>query len=821
MSDAPYDPGPAALSTDLLQAFLDDSRELLAVTDAAGKLLWTNERFWASTGHNGRPTATLLDYTLPGAAGSEARLSLARMLSARERESGVFQLRGAGGEPFWADARCARIRGGRIVWMLADVTLTRALAARAARQEELLETAQEFGRLGIWERDIPSGEGRWDKHVFEFWGLDPQGGTPHYNRAIESMHPDDRAASIYPDSTRRAGRYAMRFRVIRPDGKTRWIHSQWEVKNGPRGVPDRALGVMVDDTEAYEAARTLHHVNAQLKLAVELGRIAIWRRDLRTGRVYFSDHHFELLGIRPRPDSLSVDELRALIHPDDFPLVAAANRQALASDAPVDSEARYRRSDGTWRYFLSRRVVQRDAAGEPIAFVGVTLDTTERVEHLRHADELARRLDAASRAAGIGIWTTTVEPQSTDWNAQMFELFDRHAPPHTPSFAKWLEQSVHADDRTRVRATTRAYFASGEQQSEMEFRALRKDGSVRWIVLRAAIDREHPGARRVVGIAMDVTAQRRALDALREASERAAMITSHAGIGTWEADADGCRRWNEQMFLLRGMAPRDRAPSREAWMALVHPEDAWQVFDAGERIDAAAPMAYEFRVRLPDGRWRWLASRSAAVLDDTGRVIRRVGVNWDVTESKNAELGRQQAALAEREIQAKSQFLSRMSHELRTPLNAVLGFTQLLQVEARQSGHAEQLAKLEHIRDAGDHLLSLINDVLDLSGLESGEIRLSLQPVDLGELVGQSLPLVHSLAVQHGVEIATGRIAGVASADPTRLRQVLINLLSNASKYNRPGGEVVVEAAADHAGVGEATLVVRDTGRGFRAEQLA
>jgi hypothetical protein len=159
-----------------------------------------------------------------------------------------------------------------------------------------------------------------------------------------------------------------------------------------------------------------------------------------------------------------------------------------------------------------------------------------------------------------------------------------------------------------------------------------------------------------------------------------------------------------------------------------------------------------------------------------------------------------------------------MSHELRTPLNAVLGFTQLLQIEARQTGHAGQLAKLEHIRDAGDHLLSLINDVLDLSGLEAGELRLSLRPVDLGELVRQSLPLLHSLAEQHHVEVGVDRAEGVANADPTRLRQVLINLLSNAIKYNRPGGMVVVEACASER---EATLTVRDTGRGLRAEQLA
>ena len=213
---------------------------------------------------------------------------------------------------------------------------------------------------------------------------------------------------VYAESTRRAGRYSQRYRVVHPDGKTRWIHSQWEVKNGPRGVPDRALGVMMDDTEAYEAARTLSDVNAQLKLAADLGKIGSWRRDLRTGRMHFSDVTFELLGMAPRPEGLAVDEVQSLIHPDDLPLVKASIEQVLATNQPVDMEARYRRADGSWRYLLSRRVVERNQAGEPIAFVGVSLDTTERVEHLRHAEELARRLDAASRAAGIGIWTTTL-----------------------------------------------------------------------------------------------------------------------------------------------------------------------------------------------------------------------------------------------------------------------------------------------------------------------------------------------------------------------------------------------------------------------------
>jgi CheY-like chemotaxis protein/anti-sigma regulatory factor (Ser/Thr protein kinase) len=159
-----------------------------------------------------------------------------------------------------------------------------------------------------------------------------------------------------------------------------------------------------------------------------------------------------------------------------------------------------------------------------------------------------------------------------------------------------------------------------------------------------------------------------------------------------------------------------------------------------------------------------------------------------------------------------------MSHELRTPLNAVLGFTQLLQIEARHSADAAQLAKLGHIRAAGDHLLSLINDVLDLSGLESGALKLALGAVDLGLLVRQSVPLVESLAAQHGVVVEIAEARGAARGDATRLRQVLINLLSNAIKYNRRGGRVVVHAAP--AG-DKAILKVRDTGRGLTPKQLA
>ncbi|MCE9659233.1 MAG: PAS domain-containing protein [Burkholderiales bacterium] len=817
MSDREPLAGP--LTADVLQALVEQSLELIAITDGAGTITWANSRFSAATGVSGGDGIRLADCAAEGAAGDSTRDKLAAGLAAGTLETTGLRLRTAGDSPLWVDVR-ARRSAGLLLWTFTDVSSTRFLAAQARRQGELLDTAQEFGRIGLWERRIPSGEGRWDRHVFGFWGLDPATGTPPFEEAIQRIHPDDREKMIYAESTRTAGRYSQRYRVIQPDGKTRLIHSQWAVRNGPNGEPDRAVGIMMDDTDAYESARALVDVNAQLKLAVDLGQIAIWRHDLRTQRMHYSDRAFQLLQRPPRPEGFSLEEVRSFIHPDDIALVVASAEKALASDQPTDMEARYRRADGQYRYVMTRRVVERDEAGQPVAFVGVALDVTERVEQRQQAEELARRLEAASAAAGIGLWTTAVDPDESDWNAQTFAIFDRFDPPRVPSYSEWLRESVHPEDRERVARETHAYLTQKPGRHEIEFRIVRRDGGVRWVVMRADSDIGSGARRRVLGVVMDVTEQHEALDALRDASERSAIIARHAGIGMWEARLDGSpERWDEQMFHLRGLVPSDRVPSREERMAMVHPDDLPRVLDSrpGAAL-ATLPASYEFRVRLPDGGWRWLASRSALVNDDRGRPVRRVGVNWDVSEAKRAELVRQQAVVAEREVHAKSQFLSRMSHELRTPLNAVLGFTQLLQIEARRSADEAQLAKLGHIRAAGGHLLSLINDVLDLSSLESGALKLALGAVDLGLLVRQSVPLVESLATQHGVVVEIAEARGAARGDATRLRQVLINLLSNAIKYNRRGGRVVVHAgpAGDRA-----LLRVRDTGRGLTPMQLA
>ncbi|KNZ30960.1 MAG: hypothetical protein AD742_19965 [Methylibium sp. NZG] len=277
------------------------------------------------------------------------------------------------------------------------------------------------------------------------------------------------------------------------------------------------------------------------------------------------------------------------------------------------------------------------------------------------------------------------------------------------------------------------------------------------------------------------------------------------------------------MFKLRDLPVRSKPPTRDERLAMLHPDDVHRVLDSqSTAIGPDESSQYEFRIRLSSGGWRWLASRSIPVRDNQGAPVRRVGVNWDVTESKAAQVALQEKAVAERASQGKSQFLSRMSHELRTPMNAMLGFTQLLQRDAGHVLAAEQKVQLGHILTAGEHLLSLINDALELSNLESGNVKLEPQAIDLGTIVGQALALVGSLAQQQQVRLEhvtpDPPHTVLAWADPTRVRQVLLNLLSNAVKYNRSQGVVTVTV---HARGGVPRVRVTDNGRGMSPEQTA
>jgi signal transduction histidine kinase/ActR/RegA family two-component response regulator len=699
------------------------------------------------------------------------------------------------------------------------------LDAEIRRLAALLDFVQTHARIGLWERDVRTREGRWDPHMFRFFGIDPRRGTPSIAQIAQASVPQDRLFQALTESMARPGHYTHRYRLLLPTGGLRRVRAHWEVFADAEGRPDNVVGLVMDDTETFELASSVDEAGAQLQLATELADVSMWRHDLVSQRVFLNGRAAAVMGMESRPEGVPIDEMRRHIHPDDLMEVLATYQRALDSFRPEDAQARYRGLDGRWHHIFTRRITQRDGFGTPIALSGVALDITEQMERMQRADELARRLDDVTSTSGIGVWRVQRDDGRAEWNAQMYAMTGLAPDQPAPGFMAWVERFVHPDDRERVRSVGVEWIKQPDAPLEVVHRIVNVDGQVRHVVSRARA--EPPGSPyRATGVAIDVTERELALAALREATERSALATRAAGIGIWEWDAaTGVSRWDDEMFVLRGLEPRPTCPSFEEMAQWVHPDDIHYVNDQIQsgRVEDR-PAYYEFRIIRADGVQRWLASRSLPVRDERGRTRMRLGVNWDVTEAHEAAAARHERELVLRESQAKSELLARMSHELRTPMNAVLGFTQLLLADDTSTAADDadtagvRRARLEHIHSAGEHLLTLINNVLELSRLDGPARDVVLQPVLMATVIEQCLPLVEGLAQQHGVTVLAPPSLLHARADPTRLKQVLVNLLTNAIKYNRPGGSVRLDVSPD---AGRVLIRVADDGVGMTSEQQA
>ena len=725
------------------------------------------------------------------------------------------------GVPLHCDAQLDAGAGVRLLTLIPrDVEAGQ--EAEIRRLAALMDFVQSHARIGLWERNVRTREGRWDPHMFRFFGLDPTRGTPSIAQVAQSSVPQDRLFEALTDSMTTPGTYSHRYRLFTENGGLRRVRAHWQVFADAAGQPDHVVGLVMDDTETFALASSVDEASAQLQLATELAEVSMWRHDLVTQRVWFNGRAAQIMGMEQSSEGVPLEEVRRRIHPDDLAEVLATQERALHSMQPEDVQARYRGLDGKWHHIFTRRITQRDGFGTPVAFSGVALDITEQMERRQRSDELARRLDDVTSTSGIGVWRLRRDGGAAEWNAQMRAMTGLPADEPAPGFSASVERFVHPDDRERMRDIALAWLRQPDVPLEIAHRIVDVDGKVRHLVSRA---RAEPAGSpyRANGVSIDVTERELALAALRQATERSALATRAAGIGIWEWDSDaGIARWDEEMFVLRGQAPRPTCPSFEEMTSWVHPDDRAYVNDQIQSARVADRSAYyEFRILRTDGQTRWLASRSLPVRDDRGRTRLRLGVNWDVTEAHEVAAARHERELVLRESQAKSELLARMSHELRTPMNAVLGFTRLLLADAAAgddspAAAATRQARLEHIQAAGEHLLALINNVLELSRLDGPARDVALLPVRISTVIEQSLPLVEGLAIQHGVTLVAPPSPLYARADATRLKQVLVNLLTNAIKYNRPGGSVRLEVA--HEG-GLVTIRVSDDGIGMTPEQ--
>lgn len=690
---------------------------------------------------------------------------------------------------------------------------------------ELLELLRGHGPVGSLVRDLDSGVGQWDSEVFEMLGVPHTQGTPDFAQALGIVHEADRAAFLerHRASSAQPGRYSLRFRIRRPDGQIRHLLSLTEVLAARTGHGRRLVSLLFDETDSVVRHQAEREASDDLSSVLAMAGVSIWRVDVAAQTVQFNDAGYRMMGLAPRDVPMPLTEVRALVHPEDLPKVVEAADEAGRSQAVVDVMARYQDGQGGWRRLLTRRVARRDSDGEVRTLLGVSLDLSELSQERDRALALMDRMRLVTEAIGVGFWWRDLDAGTLEWDERMYRLHHRDPSEGTPSLDEFIERHIHPADRDLLRARQQRHIDDWPATSEVTFRIPSPDGQTRWI---QSWTQRHwrEGHRLSFGMHIDVTAQRVAQWQTERERERDRFAIEAAGIGVWEVPLDGrTARWSPSMYALFGRPAEESAsPQRVMQEAL----DRAALAETQEALRRCRLHGRDFRVEhavtWPDGSQRWLLSFGRLQCDSAGLPMAVTGVAIDITGRRRSEELARERDRAEQASLAKSALMARVSHELRTPMNAVLGFAELMSLDALS---ATQQERLRCIRAAGGHLMELIDDLLSLSRADATLAGRPVSPVPVSEVLAEVCLWVEALAQAHGVTVEARQARNTSAwvmSDRRRLGQVLTNLLTNAIKYNHAGGQVWIElGGADLDGAPAWSIAVRDTGRGLSAAQQA
>ena len=311
-----------------------------------------------------------------------------------------------------------------------------------------------------------------------------------------------------------------------------------------------------------------------------------------------------------------------------------------------------------------------------------------------------------------------------------------------------------------------------------------------------------------------------------EARYREASELAHLGHWTWDEVEDRCTYCSEEFTNILGLSVDEFlaiASSIEGFASLVHPDDRQRLIETNEQARRnKSLMDIEYRIFRKDGELRHVRELATHIFDDEGGLFRTSGILQDITDYKKIEAIAEKARVeSEAANQAKSEFLANMSHELRTPLNAIIGFSQALQGQLfGPLGNEKYLDYANDINDSSNHLLELINDILDMSAIEAGAVELQEAELDVNQAADSAIRLVTPRAAKGAITIHTDIDPGLPRlyADERRLKQILLNLLSNAVKFTEAGGNVTLSASMTKDG--DMLVSVSDTGIGMNEKEV-
>lgn len=535
---------------------------------------------------------------------------------------------------------------------------------------------------------------------------------------------------------------------------------------------------------------------------------------------------------------LSFDQMHGMTPEDEFWGATCENGGAFpASEHPASVTLRTGQSirnfvhgihtpNGEHRLISVSTEPVRDADGEIRSVVASFADITEHREQ-------SKRMQMVIDGAGLGTWDWDLRTGHVVFNEHWAGMLGYSLSEIAPHVSTW-ESLVHPEDMPDMRRTLTAHLEGRTAEFRKEVRMRRKDGSWSWGLTAGKVTtRDEEGSViRVMGMHVDISSQKLAEEelhmaksnaetALREMNALRSALDEHSLLSV--TDARGRIIDVNTGFLRISGYSREELLGQDHRMlnSGVHDKQFWT--NVWRTISSGKTWRGEVCNRRKDGALYWVNSTIVPYRSADGRIERYVSIRFDITAQKAAEEALVSAqAQAEAANAAKSEFLANMSHEIRTPMTAILGFTDLLAVEgSRDSQPLRRLEYIETIRRNGEHLLEIINDILDISKIEAGKMSIELVPTSPVNLIHDVLSLMDVRAKAKGLRLEAvfeNAVPEFMQTDPVRVRQILVNLVGNALKFTEMG-QVLLSVRTDFANQ-RIYFTVSDSGIGMTQAQI-
>ena len=436
---------------------------------------------------------------------------------------------------------------------------------------------------------------------------------------------------------------------------------------------------------------------------------------------------------------------------------------------------------------------------------------------------LAERLSLATEVAKLGVWEWDLAGKRATWNATMFEIYGLE-PVNPVPYEKWSAR-IHPEDLPALETALQTIIREKSEGSQ-EFRIRLPNGTVRDIsaMERVFVD-SHGEPARMIGVDFDVTERKRAEEALRTSEEQFRHLAETIRDVFFIQTRDPIRTaYVSPAYDEIWGRPRQELYDRSAvWIESVVAEDREVASRAFAECLQGLPTDTEFRVMRPDDTIRWIHARGFPVFDSKGKFIRAVGIAEDITERRRVLIELQSAReAAEAASRVKGEFLANMSHELRTPLNGIMGMTELALDTDLSS---EQREYLSMVKTSSDSLLTVINDILDFSKIEAGKLDFESVEFNFRGSIEATMKALAIRAHEKKLELnfrVRPEVPALLLGDPSRLRQIIVNLVGNAIKFTERG-EVALDVQEESADSGGVLLhfSVADSGIGIPLEKQA